>query len=448
MQAQPLTSTDTAVFDGRLALTAPISEWELAGTEMRPQGVLRNILPSLEKALAGDSVELAADKRVRVCAFPLESGPEDVRAAGQKMAADFGKLRELLFTQSTLEQPSAAMVSEHFSDEGKLERRNSYVLLRSGATILPVSFTYQNKSLAGIDTASAGKSSGLVVDYVTGSCLWSTAAAVGLTVAGTTSTLVDPSNPLVERLQEFRLQSTPTLYEIESLQRLSRTINALSANDSRHRDVYLNVPDTEYKVYFLEALADGLISPEQFSQWCKAVDERSQWVREQFQVQLRPGLGIKQISALDPIVGFVAEFQAGRRLPVAEDLHTARGLLKAASSHWEGALAWQDERLRDRGRVFCWQDVNRLGYSMAQLMAANTSTDPGKVVIAVDNRHERPILELGERLNRHLKIPNRLIGAFSHELIASTESGAPKFNNLYFVQQEPRLDELQALGLV
>jgi hypothetical protein len=85
---------------------------------------------------------------------------------------------------------------------------------------------------------------------------------------------------------------------------------------------------------------------------------------------------------------------------------------------------------------------------MAQLMAANTSTDPGKVVIAVDNRHERPILELGERLNRHLKIPNRLIGAFSHELIASTESGAPKFNNLYFVQQEPRLDELQALGLV
>lgn len=312
-----------------------------------------------------------------------------------------------------------ALVGSHFKND-KLVRRNSYVRLgqeQDSHFVMPQLFG-QSKLGPSIEK----------VDYITGSCLWSSGTAQARTADGKLVTLVDPKRPIREKIVNLELDEVMTVYETDTINRLSGVIASLGTENSPARKVFLSIPKTEYKLYLFEALRDGHMSLELFAKWCREVELRHVRVKELLCAKLPAHLSKIVLDPLQPLEPLVEEILGGNLQAGDAALKAAKNILSAASPLWAEAL-----RIHTKGGGdISWADLAYISYALAELTAADISEEKGKLCVAVDNRHEVRIFERAEKLNAILKVPVRLLVLISHELVQVKQGTRQWFDNLYF----------------
>jgi hypothetical protein len=132
------------------------------------------------------------------------------------------------------------------------------------------------------------------VNFVTGSCLFSSGALRVVGVDGTYFSFLSPAAAGVSGpVQRIESSAKLSLYELENAVRLPWLIADMIALLPLRRQlvaVTIDVPRVQYYLYLLDAFYEGLLSPELVIRWFELVDERNRRVTELLRRRLRIAL--------------------------------------------------------------------------------------------------------------------------------------------------------------
>ncbi|MBX7144057.1 MAG: hypothetical protein K1X79_06375 [Oligoflexia bacterium] len=347
-----------------------------------------------------------------ICNTEADSDP--ARNA-QKMRALVERAAQNCLIPSPDNFTRTAIVSSYFRGR-ELIRRNAYVGVRFG----------QREHYISLRDISTGRSGSYIerIRLLTGLCLWSTETARVIVGSGKSLPIVDPKQAIDEAVVDLQVTSDLSLYELDSLNRLSGLLSSIAIAEKRPIDLALNIPRLEYYLYLLPAFGKGLVSVQLFRRWCELVEARRACLIRELCVRLPSGL---KVQTIDPLLGIeptIARIVESGCKDSEQEINAACQALSQSSSIWNQVLKQEVPAPRT------WTDLNTLGYAVAVLESAD---ERGVSLIAVENRHEARIYEKVEALNRKINKSINLVVLLSHEQVMTKWQNRSLFDNLYFL---------------
>ena len=249
---------------------------------------------------------------------------------------------------------------------------------------------------------------------ITGCCLFSASAARAVGEDGQEYPIATTQGPFAARIARLIVEPWLSLYEVDTIERLSSCLNALLRSPTGYRFIGVHLPCLEYVVSLFDALMIGQVTFAQVGVWCAAVQARGERVMALLTKRIGRALSeetrrrIVPVTPLAPIAAYVRDCVREKRSP---RLETALTLLGAQSSLWAAVLA--------ATQPTSWHELTTASYCVGYLQAAQAAD----LTIAVENPLELPIYTQTKRLAiRCFDQAPALAGLYLHEMVVATDA--------------------------
>lgn len=330
---------------------------------------------------------------------------DDINRSGKAMVRRVGSLIEAL--DLPFEMPGNATVLSH--DNG-----NAFVkILSHGLEFFVMARNpLSEKPLEELDVKNQR------LDIITGVCLYSSDSVKAIATDGEEFSFTAPNVDITKIIEDFRINPQLTVYEIESIIRLSSFIRAFRSTKESGR-VIINNPKVEYYLYLLPALERGFINPSKALTWFSQVDERHQRLFNIMCKRLSKNSAVQPcvvpINPLDAIRDYVISTVESGQIP---QISEAKEKLTKDSRLWADIFAVEDPG--------SWNQLSYLSYPQAYLdVAANSN-----LLVAVENPTESKIFAHAKKLSNAIPEGNNnnhdIIGFYPHEMILPVGEAAKK----------------------
>ncbi|MFA9289311.1 MAG: hypothetical protein ACEQSA_05550 [Weeksellaceae bacterium] len=256
---------------------------------------------------------------------------------------------------------------------------------------------------------------------VSGPCLFSVSGAEVINTDGSTTTLTMPGVAIDKEVAGLQIQEEISLYEIESLERLTRTIGEYTQGVDMPCAVAVNVPRSEYYLYALDAFNQGLMGKDIATEYFDKVDARSNRIRNLFVSRIQsnaPTADIFMSNINEPLADFVrAQVIRGLRPSLAEMLERT-----AATDYVASALV---QVLQPQ----TYNQLNYLGYIYEEMI---NGIGVGRAAVAIENPSEEMIYVQVERMAKLFAADQtevNTMAVYPHQQVVTEEP----IKNLYFL---------------
>lgn len=262
------------------------------------------------------------------------------------------------------------------------------------------------------------------IDIITGICLYSADSVKAHSLDGDSFSITNPNEQVNKEVSSITVNPSLSVYETESLIRLSQFINIIADRSAHVRRVIANNPKIEYYLYVLDAHSQGYISPELAQQWFSHVDVRNKRLSDLMKKRFKNTMIASE--PLKPIQDYVTSHVSSGKTPAID---RAKEILCNSSSLWEEIFAIQEPK--------AWKELNLLSYAYAYLQAGQVNgIDQPNILVAVENSSESKILALAKEIVPQIKQTNgneyNIIGLYPHEKILPSGEDAGK--TMYYVR--------------
>jgi hypothetical protein len=267
--------------------------------------------------------------------------------------------------------------------------------------------------------------------FVSGPCLFSISGAQVIHKGGSMTTITKPDELINKPVEGLQIQECITLYELESIERLTRTIGEYTKGINVPSRVAVNIPRTEYYIYVLDAFEKGLIGIDNALEWFDQVDKRSERMRGLFTSRLRTNAATADITLSnlnDSLADFVRD-------------HVSRGI-RPPLDKMIGMYAYQNKISSALVQMYqprSYQDLNNLGYLYEEVI---NGVEEGVSCVVIENPADEKIYVECDRAAKELKRLNITINTmavypYPQVIMTNDDRG------LYFLPGTPTLSQVK-----
>lgn len=150
-------------------------------------------------------------------------------------------------------------------------------------------------------TSVSGLDERLRTDILVSQCIFGVTGNRLTLEDGSMVPMTSPKSEFPTEVLEVDTDDKLSLYEIESIARQSKLVNALVENNSIYMSATIGLPRVGYYLHALKPYASGMISPEHALRWFDAVDRRFSIVLDAVRESLENTLPIRVVTPLDEI---------------------------------------------------------------------------------------------------------------------------------------------------
>lgn len=284
------------------------------------------------------------------------------------------------------------------------------------------------------------------ITIVSGPCLFSAQAVQAISEQGSRFSVTTPGVEITEKIERLEVSDTLSLYEIESVTRLSEFINGLVRSSDTVRGVQLNIPQAEYYAYLLDAYTKGFVTQEQMALWMLHVDMRQAKLANMMKKGILQGvandrsIAINQIAPLNPIREYMADAVLRNENPSLEE---SLVMLRQNSPLWEALL--------DIEEPASWQEINHLSYVFAELQSGLPSEDASgdgvPIGIVVESPTESKIFANAKKIIGKMngRYRGSVLALYPHEMIIPVDGNTGKTMYHLVETDEMRQNNLQII---
>ncbi|GEM_PF-6101611 len=265
------------------------------------------------------------------------------------------------------------------------------------------------------------------ITIVSGPCLFSAQTVQAISEHGTPFSVTTPGVEITEKIERLEVSDALSLYEIESVTRLSEFINGLVRSSDTVRGVHLNIPQAEYYAYLLDAYTDGFVNQEQMALWMLHVDMRQAKIANMMKERILQGvandrsISISQTAPLNTIREYMADSVLRNERPSLQD---ALVMLRQNSPLWRSLL--------DIEEPSSWQEINHLSYVFAELQSGlssdATAGEGVPIGIVVESPTESKIFANAKKIIGKMNGAYRgnVLAIYPHEMIIPVDGNTGK----------------------
>ncbi|HLL95082.1 MAG TPA: hypothetical protein VK404_08915 [Spirosoma sp.] len=267
--------------------------------------------------------------------------------------------------------------------------------------------------------------------FVSGPCLFSISGAQVVHKGGSMTTITKPDGLINKPVEGLQVQECITLYELESIERLTRTISEYIQGINVPSRVAVNIPRTEYYLYMLDAFQQGLVGIDTALEWFDQVDKRSGRMRDLFISRLRKNASTADVT-LNNLNDSLADFVRD---------HVSRGT-RPPLDKMIGMYAHQNKISSALVQMYqpeSYQDLNNLGYLYEEIV---NGVEEGVACVVIENPVEEKIYVECDRAAKALKplgITVNTMAVYPYPQVVMTNDD----RGLYFLPGTPTLTQVK-----
>lgn len=250
---------------------------------------------------------------------------------------------------------------------------------------------------------------------LSGPCLYGTQGVTLINEDGNHEEILNPHGEKYSgHICDIAIEKELSFYEFEFIQRIGRTISALSSSTNTH-EIKLHVPYEEYLLYLAARGCRGSISSDVIIRYQSAILERGNLLKKNFldllkDQSLDKNIEIQFISPLECIRSSIESLVEQRGSseselvkPLVQELLDKSAIFRLLAPHCE---------------ISSLQDISHMSYLCGYFEASQCESSEQRACLVVQNAPEEATFStLVERIKAHKISPIRIAGLFTQERV-------------------------------